>query len=67
MPYFITIRRKILFGLIPWTTVQRAKDQFQAAKILEDQVGSKVHHSDIPRLVGKQFIIEGKKTITIFS
>lgn len=66
MKYYIVIKTSIFFGLIPWTSTRRANNREHAAKLLATEVGAKVHPTDIPRLVGKQFIIQGRKTITVF-
>lgn len=65
MKYYIVIKTRIFFGLIPWTKVKRARNDIEAAAVMAGELGNKVHHTDIKNLLNKKLIIAGGKTITI--
>lgn len=65
MKYYIVIKTRIFFGLIPWTKVKRARSDRHAAEILATELGNKVHYADINNLLNKKLIINGGKTVTI--
>lgn len=64
MRYYITIQRK-LFGLIPWTSVKKARNPEHAAKMLGDMVGVKVKPIDLHLFLRKELHIHGTKTVTL--
>jgi hypothetical protein len=65
MKYYITIQKRIFFGLLPWTTVRTARNAQHAAELMAEELGNKVHHSDIKNLLNKKLIINSGKTVTI--